>query len=79
MPLAVARLRASQFPVQFTLDDSVSMNAQSPISAATEVEVEARISKSGLAKAEPGDLISVPQTVKVGAKGVALRVAKVRQ
>jgi cytochrome c-type biogenesis protein CcmH len=78
MPLAVVRLRASQLPVQFTLDDSVSMNAQSPISAATEVEVEARISKSGLAKAEPGDLISAPQTVKVGAKGVALRVAKVR-
>jgi cytochrome c-type biogenesis protein CcmH len=78
VPLAVVRLRASQLPVQFTLDDAVSMNPQSPISAAAEVEVEARISKSGMAKSEPGDLISAPQTVKVGARGVALRVAKVR-
>jgi hypothetical protein len=31
-----------------------------------------------MAKSEPGDLISAPQTVKVGARGVALRVAKVR-
>jgi cytochrome c-type biogenesis protein CcmH len=79
MPLAVVRLRASQLPVQFTLDDAVSMNPQSPISAAPEVEVEARISKSGMAMPAPGDLISAPQVVKVGAKGVALRVAKVRQ
>ena len=79
MPLAVARLRAAQLPLQFTLDDSLSMDPKSPISAATEVEVEARISKSGLAKAEPGDLISAAQTVKVGTRGVTLRVAKVRQ
>jgi cytochrome c-type biogenesis protein CcmH len=78
MPLAAVRLRASDLPVKFVLDDSLSMNPQSPISAAAEVEVEARISKSGLAKAEPGDLISAPQTVKVGARGVALRVAQVR-
>ena len=78
MPLAAVRLRASQLPVKFVLDDSLSMNPQSPISAATVVEVEARISKSGLAKPEPGDLISAPQTVKVGASGVALRVAQVR-
>lgn len=78
MPLAAVRLRASELPVKFVLDDSLSMNPQSPISAATEVELEARISKSGMAKAEPGDLISAPKTVKVGAQGVALRVAQVR-
>jgi cytochrome c-type biogenesis protein CcmH len=78
MPLAAVRLRASELPVKFVLDDSLSMNPQSPISAAREVEVEARISKSGMAKAEPGDLISAPQTVKVGSRGVALRVAQVR-
>jgi cytochrome c-type biogenesis protein CcmH len=78
MPIAAVRLRASELPVKFVLDDSLSMNPQSPISAAKEVEVEARISKTGMAKAEPGDLISAAQTVKVGASGVALRVAKVR-
>jgi cytochrome c-type biogenesis protein CcmH len=78
MPLAAVRLRAAELPVKFTLDDSLSMNPQSPISSAAEVEVEARISKSGMAKAESGDLISAVQTVKVGARDVALRVAKVR-
>jgi cytochrome c-type biogenesis protein CcmH len=78
MPLAAVRLRASELPVKFVLDDSQSMNPQSPLSAATEVEVEARISKSGMAKAESGDLISAAQTVKVGTRGIALRVAQVR-
>jgi cytochrome c-type biogenesis protein CcmH len=78
MPIAAARLRAADLPMKFVLDDSQSMNPASPISAAKEVEVEARISKTGMAKAEPGDLISAVQTVKVGASGVALRVAKVR-
>jgi cytochrome c-type biogenesis protein CcmH len=78
MPVAAVRLRAAELPVKFMLDDSQSMNPQSPISAATEVEVEARISKSGLAKAEPGDLISAVQTVKVGAGGVLLQVTQVR-
>ena len=78
MPLAAVRLRASELPVKFVLDDSQSMNPQSPLSAATEVEVEARISKSGMAKAESGDLISAAQTVKVGTGGIALRVAQVR-
>jgi cytochrome c-type biogenesis protein CcmH len=78
MPVAAVRLRAAELPVKFVLNDSQSMNPQSPISAATEVEVEARISKTGLAKAEPGDLISAVQTVKVGAGGVLLQVTQVR-
>jgi cytochrome c-type biogenesis protein CcmH len=78
MPLAAVRLRASELPVKFTLDDSLSMNPQSPLSAAGEVEVEARISKTGMAKPEPGDLLSAAKTVKVGSSGVALRVAQVR-
>jgi cytochrome c-type biogenesis protein CcmH len=78
MPVAVLRVRASDLPLKFTLDDSLSMSPQARISAATEVDVEARISKSGMAQPEPGDLISGVQTVKVGARNVALRVAQVR-
>jgi cytochrome c-type biogenesis protein CcmH len=79
MPLAVLRVPASQFPMKFTLDDSLAMNPQARLSTASEVEVEARISKTGMAKTEAGDLISPAQTVKVGATNVALRVAQVRQ
>nr|WP_295775178.1 c-type cytochrome biogenesis protein CcmI [Rhodoferax sp.] len=78
MPVAVLRTSAAALPLQFTLDDSLSMSPQARISAATEVEVEARISKSGMAQAESGDLISAVQTVKVGAEGIKLQVNKVR-
>lgn len=78
MPVAVLRVRAAQLPVKFTLDDSLAMSPQALISTASEVEVEARISKSGLARAETGDLISPVQTIKVGTSGVKLQVAQVR-
>jgi cytochrome c-type biogenesis protein CcmH len=78
MPLAVLRVPASQFPLKFTLDDSLSMSPQAKLSGASEVEVEARVSKSGQALPEPGDLFSPVQTVKVGAKNVTLKVGQVR-
>ncbi|MBI2749711.1 MAG: c-type cytochrome biogenesis protein CcmI [Burkholderiales bacterium] len=78
MPVAVVRVNASELPLQFTLDDSLAMSPQARISAATQVEVEARISKSGMAQPDSGDLMSAVQTVKVGASGVKLVVNKVR-
>lgn len=78
MPVAVVRANASELPLQFTLDDSLAMSPQARISAASQVEVEARISKSGMAQPESGDLISAVQTVKVGASGIKLQVNKVR-
>lgn len=78
MPLAVLRAPASELPMKFTLDDSLAMNPQALISTAKEVEVEARVSRTGMAKAEATDLLSAAQTVKVGANGVTLRVAQVR-
>lgn len=78
MPVAVLRVRVTELPLSYTLDDSLAMSPQARISTADTVEVEARISKSGMAQAEPGDLVSAVQTVKVGAVGVALRVNAVR-
>ncbi len=78
MPMAVLRVPASQLPLKFTLDDSLAMNPESLISNTAEVEVEVRISKTGMAMPEPGDLLSKAQTVKVGTKGLKLRVDRVR-
>jgi cytochrome c-type biogenesis protein CcmH len=78
MPVAVLRVRGAALPMVFTLDDSLAMSPESLISTAAEVQVEARISRSGLAKAEPGDLVSSPQTIKVGSRGVTLDVSHVR-
>lgn len=79
MPLAVLRQSASSMPMPFTLDDSLSMDPNSKLSSSPEVEIEARISKTGLAMPSAGDLLSAPQTVKLGANNVTLRVAKVIQ
>lgn len=78
MPMAVLRAPATQLPLKFTLDDSLAMNPASLISSTAEVEVEVRISKTGMAMPEPGDLLSKAQVVKVGAKGLKLRVDRVR-
>jgi len=78
MPVAVVRANVSELPLKFTLDDSLAMSPQARISAAPQVEVEARISKTGMAQPESGDLMSAVQTVKLGATGVKLVVNKVR-
>jgi len=78
MPVAVLRAPATSLPLKFTLDDSLAMSPQARISGVGTVDIEARISKSGMAQAEPGDLVSAVQTVKVGANGIALQVNSVR-
>lgn len=78
MPVAVLRVPAKDFPVRFTLDDALAMSPQARISMLDKVDVEARISKTGMAQAESGDLVSTQQTVAVGAKDVALKVQAVR-
>ena len=78
MPVAVLRVRAQSFPASFTLDDTLAMNPQATLSAAGTVEVQARISHTGMAMPESGDLISAAQTVQVGAKGLRLQVDQVR-
>jgi cytochrome c-type biogenesis protein CcmH len=56
MPLAVVRMDARKLPVTVTLDDSMAMAPGMNLSSATRVEVVARISASGQARAAPGDL-----------------------
>jgi cytochrome c-type biogenesis protein CcmH len=77
MPLALVRARAADLPLKFTLDDSQAMDPQSRLSAASEVEVQARVSRTGQAQPGPGDLLSAVQTVKVGTRGITLEVAQV--
>jgi cytochrome c-type biogenesis protein CcmH len=59
MPLAVYRGRASELPLEVVLDDSMAMTPMMKLSAFPDVSVMARISKSGQAKAAPGDLFGM--------------------
>jgi len=70
MPLAVLRLRARELPVEFALDDSMAMAAGMAISGHPRVVVTARISRSGGAVPQPGDLQGASKPVKNDAKGV---------
>ena len=79
MPVAVLRVPASNFPMSFTLNDSLAMNPNAPLSQLAEASVEVRISKTGMAKPEAGDLISTAKNIQVGTKDVRLIVDQVRQ
>ncbi|QWE08275.1 c-type cytochrome biogenesis protein CcmI [Polynucleobacter ibericus] len=79
MPVAVLKAPAIDFPMSFTLNDALAMNPAAPLSQLAEASVEVRISKTGMAKQEAGDLISAVQTIKVGTKDVRLLVDQVRQ
>lgn len=63
IPLAIVRQTASALPLQVTLDDSMAMMPSNKLSDHTAVQVIARLSKSGDAKPESGDLIGTIESV----------------
>jgi cytochrome c-type biogenesis protein CcmH len=77
MPLAVLRKTVRDLPLTFTLDDSMAMSPAAKLSGATEVTIGARISKSGTALPQPGDLAGEKTGVVPGATGVAVRIGSV--
>ena len=77
MPVAVLRLKASQLPAKFTLDDSNAMSPERPLSGFDELTLEARISRSGTAQRQPGQPISLPLAVRRGSSGALLHIGAV--
>jgi cytochrome c-type biogenesis protein CcmH len=72
MPLAILRMRVSDLPRAFVLDDSNAMSPDATLSRASKVRVEIRISRSGTAAAQSGDLSGVLPDVAVPAGGLEL-------
>lgn len=72
MPLAIMRMRVSDLPRAFVLDDSTSMSPEATLSRASKVRVEIRISQSGGAAAQPGDLSGVLPDIGIHAEGLEL-------
>ena len=56
MPLAIIRTTVDKLPYDFVLDDSLAMGPQTKLSSASEVVLKARISKTGQAMPQPGEL-----------------------
>ena len=78
MPVAVERLPARGFPVEVTLDDGDSPMPTLRLSQLDRVEVLARVSASGDAKAQPGDLEAVAKTAGKDSGPVELVIDQVR-
>ncbi len=79
MPLAAQRVQVKDLPYRFTLDDSKSMSPATPLSSSAQVVLGARISKSGDAIPQPGDLSGQVGPVALGAQGIALEINAVRK
>ena len=77
MPLAVQRAKVSDLPLKFKLDDSMAMTPAATLSSAAEVIVGARISKSGNAIPQAGDLAGEATPVAPGASGISIRIDSV--
>lgn len=76
MPIAVVRSSAATLPVTFTLDDSDAMTPQTRLSQFANVNLYARISRTGSANVEPGDLQGEVDGVSVGSSGIRIVVDK---
>lgn len=80
MPLAILRVpapKAGEFPRAFELTDAMSMAPGMTLSSFPEVVIEARISKSGNAQLQPGDLSGVSEPVKPGARAIKVTISRV--
>ncbi len=77
MPLAVLRKQVKDLPLRFTLDDSLAMSPAAKLSGATQVVVGARITKSGKAIAQDGDLQGQLPAVALGSTNLKLEIGNV--
>lgn len=70
VPLAVKRSVVSQLPAQFTLTAADAMAPQFSLTAGKEIEVKAKISLSGNAISQSGDIESIAIRAKAGDTGL---------
>jgi cytochrome c-type biogenesis protein CcmH len=77
MPLAIVRAQVKDLPTTIVLEDTQGMGQGVTLSNAPEVIVVARVSKSGMANAQNGDLEGMSAPVKKGTKSIAISIANV--
>ena len=72
MPLAILKRKASELPITFTLDDTTARADELKLSKFELVVVGARVSKSGNAIPQSGDLVGQSAPVKAGGSKLML-------
>lgn len=76
MPLAVKRITVRELPYAFRLDDSMAMAPGAKLSLHPRVVVTARVSKSGTAAPNKGDLEGASEPIAPGTSGVQITISK---
>jgi cytochrome c-type biogenesis protein CcmH len=79
MPLAVLTKKVKDLPTRFQLDDSQSMTPDLKLSGFPKLIVSARVSRSGSAAPQPGDLQGASGIVAPGTAGVVVTIDSVVQ
>jgi cytochrome c-type biogenesis protein CcmH len=77
MPLAIVRKQVKDLPFDFVLDDSTAMSPATKLSTQPRVIVAARITKSGNAAPQPGDLAGQSLPLALGARGLKIEISQV--
>ena len=77
MPLAILQLKAGDLPTRFSLDESNAMAPGMKLSAFPAVMLVARISKSGNASAQSGDLEGSVGPLKPGTQNIQISIDRV--
>lgn len=78
MPLAILRRPAGEWPQRFTLDDAMAMAPNLRLSGFPSVVVGARLSRSGQAMPQTGDLLGQSEPVAPGASGLRIVIDRVQ-
>ena len=76
MPLAILRKQVKDLPFDFKLDDSQAMSPAMRLSAYPKVVVGARVSKSGNAMPQSGDLAGQTAVADLGASGLKIEISQ---
>ena len=72
MPLAILRKKVSDLPITFTLDDSTAMSPATRLSGTPQIIIGARVSKSGEAMPQPGDLQGLSKPMSHTGKDISI-------
>ena len=78
MPVAIVRATKKDLPFTFQLDDSTSPMPSRKLSSAGPVVIIARLSKSGQAMPQSGDLEGTSQPIQSGVDGISIVIDRER-
>ncbi len=74
MPLAIIRKQVKDLPFEFKLDDSMAMSPAAKLSGASKIIVGARVSKSGNAMPQSGDLQGLTPSIAIGTNALKVEI-----